>query len=778
MALSAGNDNLKHRYRLSWYEMRIFLYQFVLTFFPLVLLSAFATYIYVSKSHEKLEISTEAAASQLQGNLDELLVQLQGYYVGAASDDRVKWFVENEARYSDYSKLIGVSDVLNGNSVFSEYVSGFTIVNFRTGWVYSTRGMYPYIKLLNKTDVETMYATNRSFFNPYYWLFSPNRYDSGDMVPREYADHDGLCLIMRLPIIGLNSDAMVIIKIDYNTLIEKVSNNLSEFDGAIVTDDGNIIYSTNDELARKFTSMSGSTVRLSDGKTYTVVKKYSKVLGMSYYIAGDISSAWGDVDSIWSGTLIIIILAAAMFIAVLWSSRKLYQPVAALAGKVGSLAGNTDADNVTQVEDSAAAHEGQAATVHRRNELENIARQVNILVNNKEQAEEMSQAHKEKLLVMTTRALIKGELSEEELRRNMEQLDFSPKRFYMTAVGIVRNRNTYEPVDDTFMKELIGRFTDEINELFYLPVVFHSNVLVFTAASDGEVMLNMKMERLHNSINLYLAKETPDLQLVMGISSVKEKLDVLRSAYKEARKAIEPKIKDKDGIVFYSPADNSRKSHYNYDTVLEKKIKEAVEKCDMENAVRYMDEFVDDMFSHGVGSDNYVYVYRMIMTVLMIPSELGAVQGQSINDSDIFSKASQIYDSGRLKKYLRADVLEPIILSIDEAQGSRSGEIMERIKQVVCEKDGDITLSECAEMLDYHPNYLWKIIKNETGMTFTEYIAQYKTERAKELLTTTDMSVAAIAEKLKYTNAQNFIRFFSKMTDMTPGKYRQEFKKR
>ena len=777
MALSAGNDNLKHRYRLSWYEMRIFLYQFVLTFFPLVLLSAFATYIYVSKSHEKLEISTEAAASQLQGNLDELLVQLQGYYVGAASDDRVKWFVENEARYSDYSKLIGVSDVLNGNSVFSEYVSGFTIVNFRTGWVYSSRGMYPYDKLINKSDVEALYKTNRSFFNPYYWNFNPDGYGQS-MVPREYADHEGLCFIMRLPTIGLNSDAMIIIKIDYNGLIAKVSNNLSKFDGAIVMDDGNVIYSTNDELARKFTSMSGSTVRLSDGKTYTVVKKYSKVLGMSYYIAGDISSAWGDVDSIWGGTLIIIILAAAMFVAVLWSSRKLYQPVAALAGKVGSLAGHIDAENTIRMGESVPAQERQPAAAHRRNELENIARQVNILVSNKEQAEELSQAHKEKLLVMTTRALIKGELSGEELKRNMEQLDFSAKRFYMAAVGIVRNRNTYEPVDDALVKELIGRFTGDINELFYLPVVFHSSVLVFTAASDGEVMLNMKMERLYNSINLYLAKENPDLQLVMGVSSIKETLGVLRSAYKEARKAVEPKLKGKEGLAFYSPEDGSRTSHYNYDTVLEKKIKEAVEKCDMESATRYMDEFVDDMFNHGVGNDNYVYVYRMIMTVLMIPSELGAVSGQSINDSDIFSKASQIYDSGRLKKYLRADVLEPIILSIDEAQGSRSGEIMERIKQVVCEKDGDITLSECAEMLDYHPNYLWKIIKNEAGMTFTEYIAQYKTERAKELLTTTDMSVAAIAEKLKYTNAQNFIRFFSKMTDMTPGKYRQEFKKR
>ena len=291
-------------------------------------------------------------------------------------------------------------------------------------------------------------------------------------------------------------------------------------------------------------------------------------------------------------------------------------------------------------------------------------------------------------------------------------------------------------------------------------------------------MLNMKMERLYNLINSRLLSEGLKLELVMGVSGIRENLIELRDAYKEARKAIESKLKNGDKLAFYSGEEEKNKVTYNYDTILEKRIKEAVEKCDMESASSLMNEFVDDMFSHGAGNDNYVYVYRMIMTVIMVPSELGVAVEHNIKDSDIFSKASQIFDADRLKKYLNDDVLEPIIIMIDEAQGKRSGEIINRIKQAVKDKDGDITLTECAELLDYHPNYLWKIMKNELGITFTEYVAQYKIERAKELLTQTDMSVAAIAEHLKYTNAQNFIRFFSKMTDVTPGKYRQEFKKR
>lgn len=781
LKISVNKENKKSKQKISWYGMKIFLYQFVLTFLPVILISSFATYIYVSKSYEKIELSTEAAASQLQSNLDELLVQLQGYYAGAAEDNRVKWFVEENASYSDYSKLIDVSDVLNGNSVFQDYVRSFTIINFKTNWVFSSRGMYPYDMVINKDTVEKLYHSREEQYNPWYWMFNSDSYN-GLMVPREYVDVEGLCFVIRLPAIGRNSNAMVIANIDYNALIAKVGNNLSEYDGAIITDEGNIIYSTDMELAKCLSEqLNSNIVKLSDGRTYLMVKKISNVLGMSYYVAGNTSSTWGDVDSIWGAALIIIVLALVLFGVVVWSSRRLYQPVADLTKHVGTLTGEINEsvkESITGEEDTA-----EKESTHRRNELESIARQINIIVNNKEQAEELSMVHKEQLISMLTTALIKGEVSEEELGRNIEQIGLEEKKFYMAVVAIPRYIDTKEPVEDGTsgyqVRVLLERLPKDIEELMYLPMTVHSGVFVFTIASDSEVALNMKAERLYEALKRYIAGgENKNIELAAGAGQIHENLIELRKAYKEGRKAVESKVRQVSGLSFYSEEADKVKPNYNYDTMLEKKIKQAVESCDMENACKYTDRFVDDMFRQGVGNDNFVYVYRMIMTIMLVPSDLGISSNQDFKDSDIFSKASQIYDANRLKQYLRKDVLEPVILMIDEAQGKRSAEIMEQIKTVVEARDGDVTLAECAELLDYHPNYLWKIIKNERGITFSDYIAEYKLRRARELLTMTDMSVAEIAEKLKYTNAQNFIRFFNKMTGVTPGKYRQEFKRK
>ena len=90
---------------------------------------------------------------------------------------------------------------------------------------------------------------------------------------------------------------------------------------------------------------------------------------------------------------------------------------------------------------------------------------------------------------------------------------------------------------------------------------------------------------------------------------------------------------------------------------------------------------------------------------------------------------------------------------------------------------GDITLNECADRLNYNPSYIWKVLRTEKDTSFSDLANNEKLEMAKELLLTSDMTVVQIAETLNYSNVQNFIRFFSKYENTTPGRYRKEHKK-
>lgn len=64
-------------------------------------------------------------------------------------------------------------------------------------------------------------------------------------------------------------------------------------------------------------------------------------------------------------------------------------------------------------------------------------------------------------------------------------------------------------------------------------------------------------------------------------------------------------------------------------------------------------------------------------------------------------------------------------------------------------------------------------IKAITGMTVTEFILQLRIKMAKELLTTTDLTVSEVAYHCGMDNISYFTTLFKKVTGVTPGQYRK-----
>lgn len=69
-------------------------------------------------------------------------------------------------------------------------------------------------------------------------------------------------------------------------------------------------------------------------------------------------------------------------------------------------------------------------------------------------------------------------------------------------------------------------------------------------------------------------------------------------------------------------------------------------------------------------------------------------------------------------------------------------------------------------------SYISKIFKEQFGTNFSDYIANKRIEKAKELLSTTNLSISEIALKLGYVDSSIFIKNFKKNTGITPGAYR------
>ncbi|ANI88491.1 AraC family transcriptional regulator [Arachidicoccus ginsenosidimutans] len=80
-----------------------------------------------------------------------------------------------------------------------------------------------------------------------------------------------------------------------------------------------------------------------------------------------------------------------------------------------------------------------------------------------------------------------------------------------------------------------------------------------------------------------------------------------------------------------------------------------------------------------------------------------------------------------------------------------------------------------SEQLHVSPNYLSDMLRTITGQTTQQHIHNRLIEKAKELLTTTNLSVREIAYQLGFEYPQSFNKLFKKKTDISPMEFRQSF---
>ncbi|MBQ3912069.1 MAG: AraC family transcriptional regulator [Lachnospiraceae bacterium] len=89
-----------------------------------------------------------------------------------------------------------------------------------------------------------------------------------------------------------------------------------------------------------------------------------------------------------------------------------------------------------------------------------------------------------------------------------------------------------------------------------------------------------------------------------------------------------------------------------------------------------------------------------------------------------------------------------------------------------------LSLESVADTFFVNKCYLSRIFKEITGFTINEYINVHRIQKAQELLSSTDMSVTDIASECGYESLTYFEKVFKTYREITPLKYRSEYKHR
>jgi AraC family transcriptional regulator, transcriptional activator of pobA len=85
------------------------------------------------------------------------------------------------------------------------------------------------------------------------------------------------------------------------------------------------------------------------------------------------------------------------------------------------------------------------------------------------------------------------------------------------------------------------------------------------------------------------------------------------------------------------------------------------------------------------------------------------------------------------------------------------------------------TVEKLATELNVSSAYLSDMLRNITGQSTQQHIHEKLIEKAKEKLSTTELSVSEIAYELGFEYPQSFSKLFKSKTNLTPMEYRQSF---
>ena len=160
-------------------------------------------------------------------------------------------------------------------------------------------------------------------------------------------------------------------------------------------------------------------------------------------------------------------------------------------------------------------------------------------------------------------------------------------------------------------------------------------------------------------------------------------------------------------------------------------------------------------------------------------------QGQLSSPDRLIILMKQLQDSDRryrdatLNRYITGAILAELSLQqtmMPELQARHKEQLAQDIREYISWHLAEpLPCSQVADYFGYNEKYLTTFFRKKFGISLKQYILHEKMERAKALLTESDLTVSQVGIRIGYSDVHNFSHAFKIAAAMTPGEYRETY---
>lgn len=739
------------------YEQMLFNRLVLLVAVPLCVMSILLGMSYFRQENARLRAGLQSVRTSAQDSLSNVLNNLREYYLGITQDEDFTWLLTSAPPYARNPDVAATQNLLRGGSYLSAYVRGYTYFNLQHGWVLSSKGVFRLAEVRNYAQMETFLREQPDVSSTLYWI--NNTALSAPGRASRQVDLSGLLLVVRTNNFSGGMQQLLVVQLDSDALLRDAS----EWQGmgyeiALIDPAGQPVLATNADLANRLTSRLAAGKEASGAQGKYLVESTALGIGnFTLYIGYNT-----QVDSPFVLVLLVVLLAVvAATVAVLllcrWNSAFLYRPIRQLLDLVDSsvfgkpAAGEDEFAYLTSGMTKAAADQRLLRDVVKR--------------------------QRSQLLQRLLQGLLHNELTLRGLQNSMAALGIEPAGFYQLMVLDLGLSDKTPTERDALTQTVVQHLPPAVTRRCFLCPLAVDGTVVLVAFGATREALQADFQALYLGAT-QMIRTGIGVTCAAGASQVYDAPERTSTAWHEALEALRSSASPNPGSgpQFYAPPENSQVSA-GYNDLLENEIMAAATACNHKECARLISLFIDRLSEQGVrGYERQFYLQRLVSALLTVAETAGLSVNKLLADrpSNLFDAVGRIYRPEEMKTFLIEQVADPVMEMLSDFRQNSSSELVKNVIALIQQTGGDLTLNECAEQLNYSPSYIWKVLKAERDTNFTDLVSQQKIEMAKELLLTSDKTVAQVAEELHYANVQNFIRFFSREVGMTPGRFKKE----
>lgn len=268
------------------------------------------------------------------------------------------------------------------------------------------------------------------------------------------------------------------------------------------------------------------------------------------------------------------------------------------------------------------------------------------------------------------------------------------------------------------------------------------------------------------------AKAYFDMNLHIGISSIQEGLQIPK-LYIEAEKARVHCFFQNQSLCMH--CEGVQLSGTTEPNVSRTKIVAFVES----NHWKDMERYVINIFSKLKDYGDFAQVRVVYIDFISIAKSL--CESNHIHLSEGLSDVKFNYDNLMLFTSLQTvqnyviDLYSAVFSAISNTGGRYSYTIRKSIDYIDENYAENLTLDTISAAVNISKSYLSMIFKQEMGINFISYLTNYRIERAKDLLTNSNLKIYEIAEKVGFGSPYYFSKVFKDITKLSCKEYKSRY---